>query len=254
MVQMGTGAMDTATPIKNGGNDRNATATGSSLMAGTFVKRSKRSLRNITENFIQPLIRKILWRRMQYDTARYPQDFQFRVVGTLGIVAREMEQMQMTQMLGLVEPGSATQRTIVASIFDSSASPYKAEMAAALEADSKPDPEAQAAEKQMRDMQMQGQQIALVQAQADLQGTFSKNKLIEADILKRLAEVEKLMQEPGVQVAKLKLEQQRLIKELGELQEFSRQNDIAFAKILVDSERGKNDNRNQQGASQPSAT
>ena len=138
MVQMGTGAMDTATPLE--GNRRNETATGTSLIAGTFVKRSKRALRNITDNFVQPLVRKILQRRMQYDALRYPSDFEFRVVGTLGIVAKELEQQQMTQMLSLVEQGSATQRVLVQSIFDASSSPYKAALQAALEQDAQPDP------------------------------------------------------------------------------------------------------------------
>ncbi len=236
MVQMGTGAMDTATPLS--GNRRNETATGTSLIAGTFVKRSKRSLRNITDNFVQPLVKKILQRRMQYDAARYPQDFEFRIVGTLGIVAKELEQQQMTTMLSLVEPGSATQRVLVQSIFDASSSPYKAAMMKALEADAQPDPEAQAAEKQLRDLQMAAAQLDVQDKSVKITAQLTVDKLNQAKIIETMAKVEEILIKPGIETEKLKLARETLQKELAELQEFSRQNDISAFKAISDA-RGK---------------
>ncbi len=237
MIQMGTGAMDTATPLDQ--NRRNETATGTSLIAGTFVKRSKRALRNITDNFVEPLVRKILWRRMEFDALRYPKDFKFRIVGTLGIVAREIEQNQMTQMLGLVEVGSAAQRVLVNSIFDASSSPYKAAMKAALLEDAKPDPAAQ----KLAELQQQAAELELQQSVADLTQTITKTKDTEAGIIKTMAEVEVLLHKPGIDVAKLKLEQARMEKEFQELQEFSRQNDIAAFKAIAEVRGGNNAGR-----------
>lgn len=243
MIQMGTGAMDTATPLNQ--NRRNETATGTSLIAGTFVKRSKRALRNITDNFVEPLVQKILWRRMEFDPGRYPKDFKFRIVGTLGIVAREIEQSQMTQMLGLVEQGSATQRLLVDSIFDASSSPYKAAMKAALKKDAEPDPEAQ----KLQQLQTKAAEVALQQAVAELGETLTKTKGQEADIFKTMAEVEVLLQEPGINIAKLRNEQARMEKEFEELREFSRQNDIAAFKAVNEATRGNTDHGTETNSS-----
>ena len=235
MVQMGTGAMDTATPLNE--NRRNETATGSSLIAGTFVKRAKRSLRNITENFVEPIVQKILWRRMEFDPLNYPRDFEFRIVSTLGIVARELEQNQLTQMMGLVEPGSQTQRAMVKAIFDSSSSPFKAELEAALEQDAQPDPQAQ----QMQQMQLQMGQLELQEKQIDVQKQQlealkiqSEIKEVESKILLNLAKMEEAASKPGVDFAKLQNERDKLQIELEEIRQFARQNDIAAFKAQVD--------------------
>lgn len=244
MVQMGTGAMDTATPLSE--NRRNETATGSSLIAGTFVKRAKRSLRNITENFVEPVVQKILWRRMEFDPANYPKDFQFRIVSTLGIVARELEQNQLTQMMGLVEPGSQTQRAMVKAIFDASSSPFKAELEAALEADAQPDP----AQQQMQQMQQQMAQLELQEKQIELQTKQlaalklqSEIKEVESKILLNLAKMEEAAAKPGVDFAKLQNDRDKLHIELEEIRQFARQNDIAAFKAqaeAVNKSRGNN--------------
>jgi hypothetical protein len=239
MVQMGTGAMDTATPLAE--NRRNETLGGTSLIAGTFVKRAKRSLRNITENFVQPLVQKILWRRMEWDAARYPKDFNFRIVGTLGIVAREVEQQQMTQMLSLVEAGSKTQSTLIKAIFDSSNSPFKAELQAALEEDAQPDPAQQA----IQQLQQQAAEIEVETAKADLSKTMSSTKEIEAKIIKTLAEVEVLLLTPGINVAELRLKRETLEKELEEVRQFARQNDIS-AFTAINNARGNSTDGNRQ--------
>jgi hypothetical protein len=238
MVQMGTGAMDTATPLAE--NRRNETLGGTSLIAGTFVKRAKRSLRNITENFVEPLIRKILWRRMEWDSANYPQDFEFRIVSTLGIVAREVEQQQMTQMLALVEPGSQTQQVIVKAIFDSSSSPFKAQLNAAIEADNQPDPAAQ----ELQALQKKAAELEIEAKTQDIFKTISQTKEIESKIMKNLADVEVLLLTPGINVAELQLKRDTLEKELEEVRQFARQNDIS-AFTAIQNARGNADGNRQ---------
>ena len=57
--------------------------------------------------FLSPLILKIAWRYMQFDTERYPvTDYRFRVHGALGAQAREFEVAQLGQLLQTVPPGS----------------------------------------------------------------------------------------------------------------------------------------------------
>ena len=105
MVTMATGSMDTAAPL--GVNPRNATAGGMSMMMGAILKRAKRTLRNMEFEFLSPLIHKVAWRYMQFDTERYPvADYRFRVHGALGAQAREFEVAQLTQLMQTVPPGS----------------------------------------------------------------------------------------------------------------------------------------------------
>jgi len=98
MVTVATGAMDTAAPL--GVNPRNETASGMSMMLSAVLKRSKRTLRNIENQFLSPLVHKFAWRYMQFDNERYPvKDYHFKVVGALGAQAREFEVAQLTQLL-----------------------------------------------------------------------------------------------------------------------------------------------------------
>jgi hypothetical protein len=247
MVQIGTGAMDTATPIAQ--NGRNETATGTSLIAGTFVKRAKRALRHITENFTEPLVQKILLRRIQYDPERYSPDMKFRVSGTLGIVARELEQQNMTQLMALVEPGSNAQRTLVESIFDATSSPYKAQMAAALAEDAKPDPAQQA----LQQLQQQAAQIEVQKAGFEAIGVLADNKVKETTAILNLAKAQKEYHEMGIEDAKLEQTLVELQVEVAELREFSRQNDISELKVLLDAAKGEQSG-NRQNTAESGAT
>jgi hypothetical protein len=57
--------------------------------------------------FLSPLIHKIAWRYMQFDTERYPvADYRFKVHGALGAQAREFEVAQLTQLLQTTPAGS----------------------------------------------------------------------------------------------------------------------------------------------------
>ncbi len=105
MVTMATGSMDTAAPL--GVNPRNETAGGMSMMMGALLKRTKRTLRNLENEFLDPLIHKIAHRYMQFDKDRYPvADYKFKVHGALGAQAREFEVAQLTQLLQTTPPGS----------------------------------------------------------------------------------------------------------------------------------------------------
>lgn len=116
-IQMGTGAMDSAAPV--GVSPRNATASGMSMILAGALKRSKRSLSKIERLFLRPAITKIAHRYMQFDDQRYPiKDYKFRVHSTLGIMAREFEQQQLTQLLATVPPESPAYWLILKAIID----------------------------------------------------------------------------------------------------------------------------------------
>lgn len=220
MVQMGTGAMDSATPTSQ--NARNSTATGSSLQQAGFVKRSKRAMSNVSRNFLQPVIRKMMWRYMQFDSQRYPEDIDFRVMGTLGIVARELEQNQLTQMLGLVPEGSPPQLVLIKAIFDNSSSPYKAQVNQAVDQMLQP-PSQEAQAKQQLTEQMQ-----MASAQAELEKTQMESGKLQSEIMLNIARAQSEEVKTEFEGASLQVEVQRLFKEMEELNEQRRQNTAAL--------------------------
>ena len=127
MVQMATGSMDSATPI--GQSPRNQTASGMSMISAGAVKRSKRTLSNITRSFLSPFIHKAAWRYMQFDPERYPAiDVKFVVHSTLGIMARELEQQQLSGLLNTTKPDSPGYWMLISSIYENSSISNREEM------------------------------------------------------------------------------------------------------------------------------
>jgi hypothetical protein len=132
MVSMGTGAMDTAAPLST--NPRNQTASGMSMMTSQFVKRSKRNMRNIEEDYLDKIVHKTAHRYMQFDPSRYPvMDYRFKVVSGMGIMARELEQGQLTQLLSIIPPDSPVFGVILQGIFENSSLTNKTELQSALQ-------------------------------------------------------------------------------------------------------------------------
>ena len=175
MVQMGTGAMDSA--ISEDANPRNGTASGMSMLMSGFVKRSKRTMQNVERNFLTKFIEKALWRYMQFDAERFPKDFKFKVYSAMGIMAKEFEQATLTQLLQIVPSESPVFHLIIKGIIESGATPNKGELLKALEAAAKPDPQQQQLQQQQLQLQLQNAQLenqtlqtkaALQQAQSQL--------------------------------------------------------------------------------------
>ncbi len=119
MIQMGTGAMDSASP--EGVSPRNQTASGMSMILAGAMKRSKRTMQNIERNFLDMWVKKSAWRYMEFNPRRYPtMDLKFRVHSTMGIMAREFEQAQMTNLLQTVPPESPAYWILLRGIYDNS--------------------------------------------------------------------------------------------------------------------------------------
>lgn len=101
-IEMATGQLQTATPFHE--NGRNETASGMSMMLSASIRRTRRTMANMERNFIRPLIRKVL-RRFQELGDYPPGEAEFKVHGTVGMMAREFEQMQLAQLLNALPPG-----------------------------------------------------------------------------------------------------------------------------------------------------
>jgi len=230
MVQMATGAFDTATPLSaQSQSGSNAASTNSGLM-GAFVKRAKRAVRQLDRKLLQPFITKSLWRYMQFDPQRYPRDYDFVVKATLGIVAREVENMQLTQVLGMLPeqvPGVAM--AITQGIVDNSSLSNKGMIVDAIAAAmAPPPPEQQQRQQALEDMQFEA-------AIADAEGILLKNQKTIAEIRKLLAEAESEKQEGALSVVDARQEQQRIGLQAEEIDQFREQNRIALQRLELQS-------------------
>jgi hypothetical protein len=226
MVQMGTGQMDTASALGAQSQSGASSLSSNSMLMGAFVKRAKRSVQNVDRNLVQPVIQKCMWRYMQFEPRRYPKDYEFNVKAGVGIVAREVEAMQMTQLIGMLpEQFGALALPLAKAVIDNTAFPNKAEivkMADQLMAP--PSAEQQQKQKEMEDLQQQ-----VVKAQA--QGALLDNQKKLAEIRKLLAEANKFAHEAGVEDDKVAQEQQRIHLMGEEIKSFEDQNRIALARL-----------------------
>jgi hypothetical protein len=188
MVQMGTGAMDTATP--NNISRRNETASGMSMLHSGFIKRAKRSMYNIERHFLDKLVKKALWRYIQFDPERYGQgDTKFVVHSTMGMMAKEIENQQLTQILGFVPPDSPGHSVVLQAIFENAVSSHKSELHKAIKEMNRPPTDE---EKQMQ-AQMQQLQFRMAQLQAAKE---------EAEVGKLQAERDKVLAETRLALAR----------------------------------------------------
>ncbi|MDJ0764843.1 MAG: hypothetical protein QNJ97_17815 [Myxococcota bacterium] len=190
MVQMGTGAMDSATP--NNISRRNETASGMGMMQGGFIKRSKRTMYNVERHFLDRLVKKALWRYQQFDPRRYPaQDYKFTVHSTMGMMAKEVENMQLAQMLQFTPPESPAHGIILQALFENTVSDHKAVLHQAIaEMNKPPSEEEQAMQKRQQDLAMAMAEATLAKEQAEAQQLRIENEKLQAETELALAKAE----------------------------------------------------------------
>lgn len=167
MVQMATGAVDSAGIA--GQINGEATAAGISMSLGAIIKRHKRTLINFQESFLIPFVQKCAYRYMQFDGDNFPvRDYNFTVSSSLGIMAREYEVGQMTQLLQTMSQDSPIYGTVLKSIIDNMNISNREALIAQIDAANQPSPEAQAAQQaaEQRAQEIHQAQIALIAAQA----------------------------------------------------------------------------------------
>lgn len=197
MGQQATGALDSQ-GLRGGVRDE--TATGSALAASSFIKRSKRTMYNI-EGYMNRLIRRVLRLKMQFEPTRYPQDYEFQVRGTMGMMAREIEQTFMVNMLQVIGADSPASMPIIRAIFEHSGSPVRAEVLQALKAieQKQETPEEAAAKKAQLEIPV----ATLKKIQAETFKLMEGGEKLEAETEKIDAEVRGMPEESLLKRAKL---------------------------------------------------
>lgn len=183
MVQQATGAVDSAGMAQGAAAD--GTLGGMAMSLGAVIKRQKRTLLNFQENFLLPFVKKAAWRYMQFDPDNYPvSDYKFKVVSSLGVVAREYEIGQLSQALQTLPPGTPAHSATMKGIIEHLSIGNREEIIQMLDEAAKPDPEAQkrAAEKEAKENAVLDSQIALLQAQAAESQARAQKYYIEAEL------------------------------------------------------------------------
>ena len=210
MVQMGTGAMDSATGIAS--NPRNNTASGMSMIQAASIKRQKRTIMNFQENFLVPLIKKASWRYIQFAPDRYPAgDYKFIAHSTMGIMAKELEMTQMIQLLSMTQQGSMPFGLLLMSIFENSSLANREDMKMAIAQSMQPDPQQAQLQQMVQQMELMKLQMEIeemkagaakemaqaAKIQAEIQGTQSEDALVEKQmqLAEKMAKIEKLRTE-----------------------------------------------------------
>ena len=196
MVQMGTGAMDSATPLAE--NRRNETSSGMSMIMSGAVKRSKRTLANIERTFTKPLIEKVAWRYMQLAPDRYPAaDMKFVVHSTLGLIARELEQAQMAQMMQTVPPESPAFWMLLKGIYENSSISNREQMLPVIDFMMQ-----QSLQQQAQPDDSAAQLLAIEQQKLALEAQIEQAKL--------QVEAQENQDEMAIELEKLKIEYEKL--------------------------------------------
>lgn len=232
MVQMGTGAFDTATTLRGSTSTGGNAANAGSMMMGAFVKRAKRAIQNVDRNLLSPLVQKVAWRYLQFDPDRYPfDDHKFKITATLGIVAREIEQVNLTQLIGMLPEQGVSSRLAAAEGFvDLSSVLNKADIIQAIDQDKQLAAQQQ---QQMQQMEEEKHREEMELLQLSKETETLKNQKVIAEIRKLLAEAVSEEREADVKELQALLEQQRVRQEARQIEQFDRQNDIADRRLDI---------------------
>ncbi len=227
MLQDATGAVD---PANLRTNVRDESAAGGAITVSGLRKRSKLTMYNI-EDFLSKLVRRVLWRKMQFEPERYGADFDFQVKGTLGMVARELESQYMVNLLQFVEQGTPPYLVLLKAIFETSSSPVKSEMTQVVDAMLKPDPEKQQRAKQLEDAQFQTVMEEMRNKRADTALKLQNAGLAEAKTMLTKIEAEFKDDEQLVENLKLMVDRQAIAVQERQTDQMDRKLDIEEKKV-----------------------
>jgi hypothetical protein len=213
MLLQATGTMDT-TPMQSqpvGGEI--------AISLSGIIKKNKRTLINFQESFLIPFIEKAAWRFMQFDSENFPvKDWKFVPSGSLGMLAREVEQLQFINLMKTLGPDSPLMPILMQGVIEGSALPNKQALLQQLAQAQQPNP--------------QDEQIQQVQRQVQLETAKAQIAETNASAMQKQAEAQKTMVEtqllPDESKAKLVAALSNNIKEgEGDDKEFARRAKIA---------------------------
>jgi hypothetical protein len=132
---------------------------------------------------------------MQFDPENYPvADYKFNASSTLGIIAREYEVTQLTQLLQTMKPESPLYPALIESIVDNMNLSNREELLETLKKASQPNPQAQQMQMQVQQAQLafQQSQTQALQAQAQESQARAGKLVAEAQAVPEEVEIDKI--------------------------------------------------------------
>ena len=234
LVQVATGAIESNAPLNS--DRRNETASGISMIQSSALKRTRRTMWNLERQFLNPFIRKSTWRLMQFNPTRYPQDLEFVVKGTMGIVAREFEQSNLTALLSVVSPEHPAYASVLQGVIELSGSPKRDELLAQMKEAAKPDPE----QEKMQQMQMQLQMEAMQLANEKEKGEVAK---LQAEIALIQAKTEHEKVNTDLEDEKIEIQAANAVIGREKAKMGHRQNEIASERNEIDKIKAKKESK-----------
>lgn len=179
MLLQATGTLDTTTmqtpPI---GGELSVALSG-------IIKKNKRTLVNFQENFLIPFVEKAAWRFMQFDSQNFPvKDWKFIPTGTLGMLAREVEQLQFINLMKTLGPDSPLMPILMQGVIEGSSLPNKQQLLAQLNQAQQPSPEQQQMQQMAQMVQVETAKatIADLQASAMEKQARAQKTMVEANL------------------------------------------------------------------------
>lgn len=176
MLLQATNTLDTASDTKQ------STGGELSVTLATILKKNKRTLVNFQDNFLIPFIEKAAYRFMQFDPEHFPvADYKFVANSSLGMLAKEVEQVQFINLLKTLGPTSPIVPLLLQGIIKNSSLPNKAELEVTLLQSTQQQQQQQAQSSQLAMAQAQAQ-IALLNSEAQENTAQAQNYMVEAQM------------------------------------------------------------------------
>ena len=160
-----------------------------SVTLSSILKKNKRTLVNFQDQFLIPFIEKAAWRFMQFDPEAFPvKDWKFIPSSTLGMLAREVEQLQIINLLKTLGSDNPITPILIQGVIANSSLPNKNGLLQQIAQASQPNP-------QQQQMQQMAIQLQMQDAQAKVEKTMSEVQVNKSVAAKNVVDIQTKPQE-----------------------------------------------------------
>jgi hypothetical protein len=166
-----------------------------SVTLSSILKKNKRTLVNFQDQFLIPFIEKAAWRFMQFNPEEFPvKDWKFIPSSTLGMLAREVEQLQIINLLKTLGSDNPITPILIQGVIANSSLPNKNGLLQQIAQATAPNP-------QQEQMQQMAVQMQMQKAQADIAKVASEVEVNKSNATKNMVETQLMPEETKAKLA-----------------------------------------------------
>ena len=160
-----------------------------SVTLSSILKKNKRTLVNFQDQFLIPFVEKAAWRFMQFNPEEFPvKDWKFIPSSTLGMLAREVEQLQIINLLKTLGSDNPITPILIQGVIANSSLPNKTGLLQQIAQATAPNP-------QQQQMQQMAIQLQMQDAQAKVEKTMSEVQVNKTMAAKNVVDIQTKPQE-----------------------------------------------------------